>query len=87
MELSINFLLRWRGIVEDPEMDWLTNYLRVYDVDIHPDVNSNNLEDVEFCLPNYDRTSRGRSSYGLPPRSKATTLHEAMEIILAYKKS
>lgn len=86
MELSINFLLRWRGIVKYPIMDWLNNYLRVYDADIHPDVNFNNLEEVEFCLPNYDRTSRGRSPYWLPPGCKATTLWEAYEIILVYKK-
>lgn len=84
MELSINFLLRWRGIIEYPLMDWLTNYLRLYDIHIHLDVNFNNLEDVEFCLPNQDRTSRGRSSYWLPPGCKATTLQEAYEIILVY---
>ena len=54
MELCIKFLLRWRGILEDLEMDWLTNYPRVYDTYIHPNVNFNNLEDVEFCLLNYD---------------------------------
>ena len=87
MELSINFLLRWREIVKDLGRDWLTNYLRAYDAYIHPDVDFNNLEDVEFFLPNYDKTNRGRSTYEFPSGSKATSLHEATEIIMVFKKA
>ena len=59
------------------QRDWLTNYLRAYDAYIHPDVDFNNLEDVKFFLPNYDKTNRGRSTYEFPSGSKATSLHEA----------
>ena len=87
MECSINFLLRWRGIIEDPSRDWLTNYLRAYDAYIHPNVDLTNLDDVEFYLPHYDKTSKGRSTYEFPLGSKATTLHEATKIIMIFKKT
>ena len=86
MEMSINFLLRWRGIIEDPGRDWLTGYLRAFDAYIHPDVDFNYMENVDFFLPNYDKTNRGRSTYEFPLGSKASSLHEAFEIIMVFKK-
>ena len=86
MEANINFLLRWRGIIEDPGRDWLVNYLTAFDAYIHLDVDLSNLDNVEFCLPNYDKSSRGRAAYEFSPGSKATNLHEASEIIMVFKK-
>ena len=86
MERSIKFLLRWRGIIEDPGKDWLTDYLKAYDAYIHLEVDFNDMENVKFCLPNYDKTNRDRTAFEFPPGSKASTLHEASEIIMVYKK-
>ena len=86
MELSIKFLLRWRGIIEDHGKEWLTEYLKAYDAYIHPEVDFNDMDNVEFCLPNYDKTNRDRTAFEFPPGSKASTLHEASEIIMVFKK-
>ena len=62
------------------------NYLRAFDAYIHPDANLSNLDNVEFCLPNYNKSSKGRAAYEFHPSSKATNLHEASKIIVVFKK-
>ena len=86
MEESIHFLLRWRGIIEDPGKDWVMNYLWYFDAYIYLDENVLNLEATKFCLPNYDKSNRGRIAYEFPLGSKAKNLHEASEIIMVFKK-
>ena len=54
MEVGMQFLLRWRGIKEDPTREWLMTYLQAFDAYIHLDVDFVGLEVVEFCLPNFD---------------------------------
>ena len=58
MEASINFLLRWRGIMVDPDVAWLSNYLNIFKCYIELGTNLNNLEDLDFCMPNLEKTSK-----------------------------
>ena len=86
MEASVQFLLRWRRIIKDPGREWLVNYPRALDAYIHPKADLSNLEAVEFCLPNYDKSRKERSTYEFPPGSKAKNLQEASKIIIVFKK-
>ena len=87
MEVSINFLLRWRGIIDDPNQEWLRNYLKVYGAYIEPNTNFKNLEKLEFSLPNYDKSGKGKTAIIFPPGVRTNTPNEIAEIIMVYQKS
>jgi hypothetical protein len=44
MEASVNFLLRWRGIIEDPSKSWLTDFLHIFEAYIEIDHNFDALD-------------------------------------------
>ena len=63
MESSIQFLLRWRGEVADIGKEWLKNYLGLFKAYIHLGVGFGNLNLLDFCTPNIEKSSRDRSSF------------------------
>ena len=67
MEANIHFLLKGRGIVEDSNKEWLRSYLDIFKSYIHPSVVLDNLEALEFCIPNMEKSSREKSSFVFPP--------------------
>ena len=67
MEASIQFLLQWRGIVEDVSNDWLINYLNIFKDYIHPRVVLDNLEALNFCTPNTEKSSKEKNAFKFPP--------------------
>ena len=63
MEVSIWFLLQWRRIVEDDSKDWLENYLNIFKAYIHPGMLLDNLEALNFCTPNMEKSSREKNEF------------------------
>ena len=55
---SIKFLLRWSRIVDDPSIERLLNYLRMFDSYVEPHVQVSDLSILEFSLPNFNKSSR-----------------------------
>lgn len=58
MEASVNFLLRWRGIIVDPSKTWLIDFLHIFEAYTEIDNNFDDLDKMEFILPNFIRSSR-----------------------------
>ena len=58
MEANIQFLLLWWGIMEEENVDRLLSYSNLYSTYINPEVDLNNLENVEFILPNLLKLSK-----------------------------
>ena len=67
MEASIQFLLWWRGIVEDDNKEWLMNYLNVFKAYIHHGVVLDNIEALKFCTLNIEKSSREKYEFEFPP--------------------
>ena len=66
MEANIQFLLWWRGIIEDNSKDWLRNYLRIFKSYVHLGVELDNLEALDFCMPNMEKANRENSAFEFP---------------------
>ena len=54
---SIKFLLRWSRIVDDPSIERLLNYLRMFDEYGEPHVQVSDLRRLEFSPPNFNKSS------------------------------
>ena len=67
MELCFQFLLGWRRIMVDNGHEWLINYLSLFNAYIHPRVELGNLDALEFCTPNIEKSSREKFSFEFPP--------------------
>ena len=84
MEASINFLLRWRGILEDPKKDWLSNFLQAFEAYIEPNINFDDLGKLEFILPNFIKSNRELTTSVFPPGS---TMDDVEDIVMfCWKK-
>ena len=56
-EASIQVLLRWRVNIEDERKFWLKNYLGLFKAYIHPSVDLDNIEDLELCTADMEKSS------------------------------
>ena len=74
MESSIQFLLGWRGIMVDNRKEWLRSYLGLFNAYIHPGVGFGNLDALDFCTPNIEKSSREKFSFEFPPFFRWKTL-------------
>ena len=83
MEISINFLLRWRGVKEDQNNVWLLNYLNSFNSCIEPGIDMNNWVKLEFYLPNFDKSNKERTTLVFPPNFE--DFIEISEIIMVYE--
>ena len=86
MEASINFLLRWRGILDDPGKAWLQAYLNILKSYVEPGIDLDDLEVLEFCIPNLEKTSKERNSFVFPPNFHSNNPNEIAEIIMIFRK-
>lgn len=86
MEASINFLLRWRGVRDDQDCEWLLNYLNIFNSYIEPGTDLNDWVNLEFCLPNFEKSSKERTSLVFPPNFHFEDSHEISKVIMVSKK-
>ena len=86
IEASLNFILRWRGIIVEENTEWLTNYLRLFKAHIQEGVSFANLNDLEFSTPNAERTSKRKLVYEFPPNYQIEEFSDIMDVILVLWK-
>lgn len=86
MEANIQFLLQWRGIIEDYSKDWLRNYLNISNAYIQPGVSLDNSEALNFCTPNTEKSSREKKEFELPPFFQPKKYNDISEIIMVFWK-
>lgn len=67
MEASIEFLLHWRGIRKAKNLEWVVKYIRMFNSYVHPGVVYNDLNSLNFCILNAEKTSKIKTDYVLPP--------------------
>ena len=61
------------------------NYLNVFNSYIEPGTDMNNWDKLEFCLPNYDKSSKDRTTLVFPPNCMAEDSNEISKIIMVYE--
>ena len=86
MEASLNFLLRWRGIMMENNTTWLTNFLRLFKAHIQEGVTFENLDDLDFSTPNAERTSKRKLVYEIPPNYQIEDDNDIMDVIMVLWK-
>ena len=65
---------------------WLVNYLKIYKAYVHLGVTFDNLDNLDFCTPNIEKTSREKSSFEFPPFFKVQNPNDFVEVIMIYWK-
>lgn len=86
MESHFHFLLGWRKIMIGADFSWLRNYLGLFKAYIHSGVDFENLDLVNFCAPNIDKSSRDKSTLEFLPHFQSKTLNDISEVIMVYRK-
>ena len=86
MESCFHFLLGWRKINVNFDQGWLNNYLSLFKSYIHLGVGFGNLDRLDFCTPNIEKTSRERSSFEFPPNFQAENPNDVVEVIMVFWK-
>ena len=86
MEASIHFLLRWRRIFEDEGREWLTNYLHSFNAYMQPGVNFDDLDALEFDMPNSKKTNKAKFNFAFPPNFFVKKPNDILEVIIVYWK-
>lgn len=86
MKNSLNFLLRWRGIIQEGNTRWLSEYLRQNNAYVQRGVSFENLDDVEFSTPNAERTSRRKTTFVFPPNYQVENYNDIANVIIVSWK-
>ena len=87
MKASVNFLLRWQGIKVDSNVEWLKSYLNVFSTYIEPSTVLDNWDELDFSMPNFDKSSKERNALVFPPNFHLEDSREIAEIIMVFNKS
>ena len=66
MEPCFHFLMGWRKIAPMTGQGWLTNYLKLHKAYVHPGVTFEDIDKVNFCTSNIEKTSKEKSSFEFP---------------------
>ena len=85
MKASINFLLRWRGIRVDSNIEWLSNYLNIFNSYIELGTDLINWVNLDFRLPNFEKTSKEKNSFVFPPNIQLDDSNEISKVIMVFK--
>ena len=72
--------------MDDPDQVWIQVYFHIFKSYIDPSVSLENLEDLEFCIPNLEKTSKEKSSFVLPPNIQSENPNDIAEIIMVHWK-
>ena len=86
MEASVNFLLCWRGIRAKDNLDWVVKYINMFKSYVSPGVVFNDLNDLEFCILNAEKSSKLRVDYVLPPNLVMDDADSIPEVIMVTRK-
>ena len=86
MEACFHFLLQWRKITINPDHEWLSNYLNLFNAYIHPEVEFGKLDMLEFCTLNIEKSSREKLSFELPPFFQSKYPNDLAEVIMVFWK-
>lgn len=86
MEASVNFLLDWRGIRVEENLEWVVKYIKMFKAYVSPGVVFNNLNTLEFCILNAEKLSRLRVDYVLPPNMVMNDPDSILEVIMVSWK-
>ena len=84
MESYFHFLLRWHKIKEDHGTGWLNNYLAFFNAYIHLGVGFGNLEALDFCTPNIEKSSKEEFYFEFPPCFKLENPNDIAEVIMVF---
>lgn len=72
--------------MEDPKKGWLLHYLQGFDAYIQPGVVFEDLDALDFYLPNLYKSSKEKTTFIFPSGSKVKDLDEAAKIIMVSWK-
>ena len=86
MESCFQFHLRWHKIKEDYGTGWLYNYLGLFNAYIHSRVGFGDLEAIEFCTSNFEKSSREKFSFKFPLFKSKNPNDIAKVIMVFFKK-
>lgn len=84
MESCFHFLMGWRKISLVMGQGWLVNYLKLHKAYVHPGVTFDKLDNLDFCTPNIEKTSREKSTFEFPPFFKADNPSDVVEVNMIY---
>ena len=87
MKVSVDFLLRWRGITVDSNVEWLKSYLDTFGAYIEPGTVLDKWEELDFSMPNFDKSSKERNALVIPPYFHSEDSNDSAEIIMVFNKS
>lgn len=86
MEANLHFLLHWRGIIVDESKAQLLNYLHMFNAYIQPGVTFENLDTLNFCTLNVEKTNRAKVDFEFPPNYYVEQPNDIPEVIMVYQK-
>ena len=86
MQASVNFLLGWRGIRAEENLEWVVKYIQMFNAYVSPGVVFNDLNNLEFCTLNAEKSSRLRTDYMLPPNLVMEDFDYVPEVIMVSWK-
>ena len=69
-----------------PSKEWLINFLQDFEAYVEPDINFNDLDRLEFSLPNYIKSNRESMTYVFLPGSTIDDVEKAKDIIMVSWK-
>ena len=82
METCFYFLMGWRKIIPMVGDEWLLRYLRAHKAYIDEGVTFDNLERVNLCTPNIEKTSRNKNFFVFPPGFEVENPNDISEVIM-----
>ena len=83
---SVKFLLCWRRITGEGNNEWVTNYLKLFNVYVQSGVVFDDLSALEFCTINLEKTSRTKVTFKLPPYLAMDESDDVPEVIMVLWK-
>ena len=86
MESYFHFLLHWRKITIGLDYEWLTNYLSLFKAYVHPVVDFDNLEMLDFCTPNIEKSSREKYYFEFPPYFQLESPNDVAKVNMVFWK-
>ena len=86
MEASVDFLLRWRGIVVTDNNQWVHNYLRMFHTYVQLGVTFGDLKALNFSILKSEKTSRAKTCCELPQNMISDDSDDDPEVVMVTRK-
>lgn len=86
MKASFIFLLGWQGIKVEENLEWVVKYIQMFNAYVSPRVVFNDLNNLDFCILNAEKSSRLRTDYVLPPNLVMEDSDSVPEVIMVSWK-